>query len=86
MTTAKKAADMRDANNLEIRSVQNVLERYLLKSDSSFYCTTIHTAKFGACDETNIPIFPVKMERWQITQALFNDLNRIPEILKRDSP
>jgi len=82
----KRAAAMRDADNLEIRSVQNVLERYLLTSDSALYCTTIHATKFGGNDETNITIFPMKMNCWNINLYFKSVEDRILGMQKQVSP
>lgn len=39
--------DIRDHDNVESRKVLNVIERYLLFSDSGYYCTNIHQTVRG---------------------------------------
>lgn len=58
----KKPSIMRDADNLEVRSVQNVIERYLLTTDSANMCTTVHVGKHGVRNETVITITPGKLD------------------------
>jgi len=63
-------AEMRDSDNLEIRCVQNVIERYLLTSDSSNLCSTVHLSRPGERDETCIAIFPKKLSIADIREVL----------------
>ena len=64
------ASRMRDSDNLEIRCVQNVIERYLLTSDSANLCATVHLSRPGECDETCIAIFPGKLSIADIREVL----------------
>lgn len=54
-------ADVRDHDNLETRAVLNVIERYLLTSDSGIYCSNVQTSCWGARDQTVICIQPGKI-------------------------
>ena len=54
-------ADVRDHDNLETRAVLNVIERYLLTSDSGIYCSNIQTSCWGTKDQTVILIRPGKI-------------------------
>lgn len=54
-------ADVRDHDNLETRAVLNVIERYLLTSDSGIYCSNIQTSCWAEQDQTIIVIRPGKM-------------------------
>ena len=54
-------ADVRDHDNLETRAVLNVIERYLLTSDSGIYCSNIQTSCWGVKDQTVIQIRPDKI-------------------------
>ena len=53
--------DVRDHDNLETRAVLNVIERYLLTSDSGIYCSNIQTSCWAEQDQTIIVIRPGKM-------------------------
>lgn len=53
-----RIADIRDHDNVENRAVLNVIERYLLVSDSGYYCTNIQQTAFGSSDKTIILLFP----------------------------
>ena len=52
---------VRDHDNLETRAVLNVIERYLLTSDSGIYCSNIQTSCWAGQDQTIIVIRPGKM-------------------------
>ena len=54
-------ADVRDHDNLETRAVLNVIERYLLTSDSGIYCSNIQTSCWAEQDQTIIVIRPGKI-------------------------
>ncbi|MFR3787364.1 MAG: DUF6100 family protein [Agathobaculum desmolans] len=54
-------ADVRDHDNPETRAVLNVIERYLLTSDSSIYCSNVQTSCWGDRDQTVICIRPGKI-------------------------
>ena len=54
-------ADVRDHDNLETRAVLNVIERYLLTSDSGIYCSNVQTSCWGDRDQTVICIRPGKI-------------------------
>ena len=54
-------ADVRDHDNLETRAVLNVIERYLLTSDSGIYCSNIQTSCWAEQDQTIIVIRPYKI-------------------------
>ena len=53
--------DVRDHDNLETRAVLNVIERYLLTSDSGIYCSNVQTSCWGDRDQTVICIRPGKI-------------------------
>lgn len=53
-----RIADIRDHDNVESRVVLNVIERYLLVSDSGYYCTNIQQTAFGSSDKTIILLLP----------------------------
>lgn len=46
--------DIRDHDNIESRKALNTIERYLLTSDSGYYCTTIHQTAQGGNAKTII--------------------------------
>lgn len=46
--------DIRDHDNTESRKILNVIERYLLISDSGYYCTNIHQTTQGEETKTVI--------------------------------
>ena len=54
-------ADVRDHDNLETRAVLNVIERYLLTSDSGIYCSNVQTSCWSDRDQTVICIRPGKI-------------------------
>ena len=54
-------ADVRDHDNLETRAVLNVIERYLLTSDSGIYCSNVQTSCWRDRDQTVICIRPGKI-------------------------
>jgi len=66
----KKAADVRDHDNVETRAVLNVLERFLLVSDSGYYCTNVQMTEFGRASKTVITILPGKLDIHQIRKAV----------------
>ena len=43
----RRLPDVRDHDNVEYRVLLNVIERYLLTSDSGYYCTNIQMTQFG---------------------------------------
>ena len=49
-------ANVRDHDNLETRAVLNVIEWYLLTSDSGIYCSNVQTSCWGVKDQTVILI------------------------------
>lgn len=58
----KRVADIRDHDSTESRAVLNVIERYLLTSDSGYYCTNVQTTEFGRSSKTIITILPGKVD------------------------
>lgn len=62
--------DIRDHDNLESRSVLNAIERFLLTSDSGYYCTNIHMTRFGKKDCTIITLLPGKLDTDAVRKAV----------------
>jgi len=66
----KKAADIRDHDNVESRAVLNVIERYFLISDSGYYCANIHMSEFGRSSKTVISLFPGRFDIHKCKEAV----------------
>ncbi len=61
--------DIRDHDNHEVRGVLNVLERYLLVSDSACYCTNIQQTKRGDKTKTRVIVLAGQVN----LEVLYND-------------
>ena len=66
--------DVRDHDNIEYRSVMNVIERYLLTSDSAYYCTNVQISETGTEDKTIITILPGKLSYGKIMEGVINEI------------
>lgn len=67
---SKKAADIRDHDNVESRAVLNVIERYFLISDSGYYCANIHMSEFGRSSKTVIMLLPGRPDIHKFKEAV----------------
>lgn len=66
----QKPRDIRDHDNLESRSVLNVIERFLLTSDSGYYCTNVHMTRFGSWNHTVITLMSGKLDMDVVQKAV----------------
>ena len=56
-----KAGRMRDYDNIELKAIIDVINRYLLTDDSGFYCNTFQSSRESDADMTLIEIMKKDM-------------------------